>query len=64
VGAVGLQVSNVGAGAEFIGRVEGLIKRLEAGETPEDVAASIRASAVIVEEGAGKPSTNGNGSAP
>lgn len=58
VGAVGLQVSNVQASEEFIGKVEGLIKRLEAGEKPEDVAASIRASATVVPEHA---STNGNG---
>lgn len=64
VGAGGgaIQVSNVAASEEFMGKVEKMIARLEAGESPEQVAASIRATAVVVEEG--KQSTNGNGSAP
>jgi hypothetical protein len=66
VGAGGgpIQVSNVAAGEEFMGRVEKMIARLEAGEKPEDVAASIRATATVVPAEAGQPSTNGNGSKP
>jgi hypothetical protein len=51
-----IQVSNVAAGEEFMGRVEKLIARLDAGETAEQVALSIRATATVVEE---KVSTNG-----
>ena len=59
VGAGGgpLQVSNVTASEEFIDRVEKLVARLGAGESPEAVAASLRAP--VDTDGAGHPSTNG-----
>ena len=66
VGAGGgpVQVSNVAASEEFIGRVEKLIARLDGGETPEAVAASLRqisAGDVTAPSANGhdKPSTNG-----
>jgi hypothetical protein len=49
-------VSNVAASEEFMGKVEQLIARLNAGEAAEDVAVSIRATAIVIEE----PSSNGS----
>lgn len=60
-----IQVANVGAGDELLARVDKLVERLNAGESPEAVAASIRASATVVEEEAkdvviqDHPSSNG-----
>lgn len=66
VGAGGgpIQVANVGAGDELLARVDKLVERLNAGESPEAVAASIRASATVVEDASGveiqhHPSSNG-----
>ena len=56
VGAGGgpLQISNVTASEEFLGRVEKLVARLAAGETPDAVAASLKPV-----EPEAVPSTNG-----
>lgn len=54
-----IPITNVGASDELMDRVEGLIKRVEAGEDAEGIAAAMRAAREEVEGKALPPSTHG-----